>query len=597
MRRTFALGLLSVMSVGGLAEGAEPVTITDLAPKDTMLLLSADAWPQARKALDESGMGELWDEPSVKAFVGRLIDTEFGSGEVEEMMAWFEDLEIDLKDLGEPRGATGMAMYGVMTDGELRMEMLVHADFGDGAAELESDLETMLDDLMDRDEVEWDTEGHGDRDIHIVKLVEEDDDDAEEDMWAPEPSLMERMAAEGMYICRVDQHVLLASEMDHLKSAIDRIEGDRLESVGESRLYNEARAQHADDVHLFGAFMLPDVMRESIEADMAQEMMLPLPVGNPVEALGLLSFEAAGVGCVFDADDAMTEMTIGVLVPEKKGIFKLLGRAADGFDPPPFIGADTASVFRIAVQFSEVIGLVEKIAEGFPPELAGQMQAAMEFFKQNFGPVFRTMGPEVYIAQTYSRPLGAESMRQVIAIRATDALAVSNAIAPIAPMAAMEPRDFQGNQIFEDPTGQGIGIGFGYVFIGAVEDIENAMRQAGNPDGARLATEDRFARATGPLVGESVLASYSDMRQAIEYLYWQWNNMEAVWKAQLDAMGLDAEMREMMEDAGPATPEWVDSLPPMDLLLKYLGDSVFEIEPTPDGYRGRSLILRPDAAG
>ncbi len=64
--------------------------------------------------------------------------------------------------------------------------------------------------------------------------------------------------------------------------------------------------------------------------------------------------------------------------------------------------------------------------------------------------------------------------------------------------------------------------------------------------------------------------------------------------AQLKEWGLDdAMIDEDLAEFREHLPEWQKHLPPMDLILKHVGDTVYNLSPTPDGFRGRWLILKP----
>jgi hypothetical protein len=216
-------------------------------------------------------------------------------------------------------------------------------------------------------------------------------------------------------------------------------------------------------------------------------------------------------------------------------------------------------------------------------------------------PALEALGPGVQFMTTYKQPLGVGSSATLFAIDVKDQGAIQNTISFLSGQAPgmLEPRDFEGNTIYSANLPMGdvelaLGVGFNKVFVGPTVAVENAMRLAGHPgDSAKLADEPRFRDAARLLSADAVLYSFTDVEQALRWAYWQSENADKILEQQAEKWGLSDEdkeeylktVREAKKDAPP--------LPPMDAVVSHFGDTVAELRPTPDGFRGRTLMLKP----
>jgi hypothetical protein len=165
----------------------------------------------------------------------------------------------------------------------------------------------------------------------------------------------------------------------------------------------------------------------------------------------------------------------------------------------------------------------------------------------------------------------------------------------------LEPRDFEGNTIYTAQLPMGgadmaLGVGFSKVFVGPGPAVENAMRLAGHPgDSAKLADEPRFRDAARLLSPDAVLYSFTDVEQTLRWSYWQAENVDKIMEQQLEKWGLDDEQKEeYLKSIRDAKKEQAP-LPPMESVIGHFGDTVAELRATPDGFRGRTLMLKPRA--
>lgn len=586
------------------AQDGERQTLARIAPPDTAAIIVADNWPGMKASMDRSGLGALWREPDVKRFIESLFESPDADEGVGRFKTWMEELDISWDDFEEPTGAVGAALiFRPDADAEAGMpdarkaHIIVMGDFGEGLEKNHTTLVTMLDDMEERGHIEIDEDEYGGATITTITILEKEEEEAEPepDEWQWDVEEEEPFDYDKVFMAGVDGVLLLATELNAIEQAIDRIEGVEDESLADDAMYIKSLAQHPENPEAFGAIYFREDIRRMIGETFGGMLMFFVPPGtDAADLLGVKPVQSVSIGQRFDTDLAMAEQTWAMVLPEKKGLFKLVDEPVAGFEPPSFAGPDAASVTRAAIGFDEVFPLVRDMVASLPEHMQAQFGPWMDEIARQYEPIFNTLGPEVYFANTIQRPLSIESERTVVAVRVKDSVALTNALSPIMAQTGTEARDFQGNQLYDMDGQMAFGVGFGFLFIGPTPDVENAMRLASAPDGPRLAAEDRFMRAVSPLGRESIVAGYSDLRQTMEFAYWALGEQQRLWEEQMNDPDM-AEHMEFMEAMKP--PAWIERLPPVELLIRHLGDSVYEIGPSPDGYRGRSLLLRPNNQG
>ncbi len=584
-------------------ERAERIGITELAPRDSFLILSIPDYPAAKAALDRSGLGRLWAEPEIRAFLVSMFKEELSEDDSRGgPWGWFAE-NIDPDDLREPTGAAGLALFPAKApdpdnNKEVdRVQGILIAEFGEDAEALIETIRDALERLETAGHLTLDDDEHDDVPIIIINIVEPKEDAApDDDMFAPRPD-RSMDAFKTLMLAHSEGCVVVSTNRPALEQALDRLAGGRAESIGELPVYRTAAAQHPAGQHaMIIAIASPYVratLQEGFEAPMS---MLPVPLSPEavVDALGVGAIEAAGIGVRFDTDAGVMEQSLALLAPQKRGLLNLFDDGLVTFEPPAFVPADAMGVWSLALRFDRVTELLRAVMRALPPEMREQ---ALAGFDQTVAPILGSLGSQLHVVQTLSRPIGPDSASSFVAIRLVDPLSLANSINGFAPMLQLTPRDFEGNQIFEaqNPGQPSIAIGFDHVFIGPTEAIENALRLASRPETPRLAGAERFTRAVRPLAGNAAFYYYDNFDESLAWEYWSIQNAEKAFIAQLQQWGVDAETQEeFLADFREAQPKWQQNLPPLELLLEHLGDTVMELRPTPDGFRGRAIILRPE---
>lgn len=609
MRRTLAAALVLVfcaLLVPHARAQNEKVAIADVAPLESFFVVNIPDWPRAKTALLRSEVGKLWAEPEVKAFVDEFMKEELGDREsgAGEVWAWFEK-NVDLEDLREPTGGVGVTVFAEPKEGGANansrethdVHLLAVADFGEHAEAMMTMLADIFERLQKDGHIKLDESDYEGTDIYIVTIVptedeeDEDMDFGDEDDDEPKPMMVARSGA----------GIMVSSSRRALETAIDLAagRGGNADTLADNRTYAAALAQHPDGSHAMVVGIASEFVRGQIKGGIEAMLAMFAPPGageGLVGALGIGAVEAFGVGLRMDTEAGTAEQSIGILAPRKQGLLTLVDSRLDAFTPPAFVPADAMSVYSAAVRFDRIPEVLRSIIKALPPEMQTQAGGMEAFIDTQLTPITNALGSELHVVQVVPRPFEPREHPPLIAIRVKDALAIANFINQYAPMMGMAARVFEGNQIFqrEDDDSFALGIGFDHVFVGGAVGVENAFRLASRPDAQRLASAERFRLAAGAVAEGGAFYSYSNTAESMEHTYWQLQNAEKIYEAQIADWGLDEEMRkEFIESFREEQPGWTGKLPPLQVLMRHLGDSVTEIRPTPDGFRGRTIFLRP----
>ena len=600
------------------ALGADALTIADIAPKKSALVVGVDDFTAMKAAFDRTGMKDIMDDPSVHAWFKDA--TKEGTDKLTQML---ESIDTKMEDLSVPTGAAGFAawMQEQKEPTDPPFGFIAMGDFGDNAAKMHETLMAAFEKGEEKNQLTMKHEDFGKTEIFTLTQVKQEaageeaeaDEDADDwEGWEDEAAAA-APTIETVYYARLGSRLMVSSVVADLENAIDRIDaGKALEAVRDSDDFHAARAQVG--THDGYAVLLTNPIFEGMaaEAKKIAEAGGGAPAVMPMlDALGIVDVHAVTMGLKFDTDDGMMESRYGVLTPKMRGLLSLFDVAPASFDPPAFIGADAATFTMFQMKLSNLMNVLQEVVQSLPADQAQQFGMVLPMAQGFVGPMLSAMGSQIYMSQGYSQPYGPESKKTLVAISAANPDALSAAMAQSAAQIGLVSRDFQGTQVWSMPPDSQIGammgtvpdvavaIGFGSMFVGPEAVVENALRlaaQGGKEDAVSLANEKRFQAAKGAVAPKGFSFSYTNLGRTIEYAKWYMDNFDSIMKAQMQQMlGEidDPDIKRMMEENQPEKPDWMKDLPNLDIIAKHMGDSVTEFNRSDDGMRGRTVWLRP----
>ncbi|MBX3315983.1 MAG: hypothetical protein KF902_03855 [Phycisphaeraceae bacterium] len=612
MRRPSMTALLSTASLtllAGLCHAADPV-IADVAPTESMLVVSVKDWAALKAQFDRTGMKTLWSTNEIQALVKELAK-DAASG-FDEML---QELGVTKDDMVYPSGSIGMAMFFAQSidavasqintlEGDLEIDAILLADFGENADKFADLIEKVCDFASDKHGAEIRQTPHSGHNItSIIRQADAEADTAnDEDFDFPGVGMMmpfeSDSGAYSIHIVRLGSTYLAGDSLDSVQSAIDRAADAGRPSIAEDTIYIKSLAQHPADAGATVFFRAGDAWKLFATNTTAQQREWDETAPDMTimfDTLGLLSIQAASFGIRLDTAAAMAEATIGILVPEKKGILSLLSRGTPSFQTPSFVPADVSAISQIVVDFSRIPAIARGVIETLPEDTRAQARMALAQAEPIALPIIEALGSDIYIAQTITQPLSPDSQKTLFAIRITDSLVFTNLATAFGAQIGLQVREFQGTQIFEqDMIGIAGGISPEWLLIGQTPDVEDALRRLSAPGDDQLNAQPEFRSAVTMLRGDAVLNQYQDTERTIRYTIWSLQNADKIVDAQLDALEIDEEFKQQIREArGSDQRDWARLLPPPELITEHIGDTVAELRPTPDGFRGQTLMLRP----
>ncbi|MBL0927593.1 MAG: hypothetical protein IBJ11_08065 [Phycisphaerales bacterium] len=625
--RRFSFGSkLAAAAVAALALAApalaEKLSITDLAPKNSILVAGIHDYKTMRASFDKTGLKAIWDEPTVKAWAKKhFVDK--ATKQFDNVM---KEINADKDDVVEPTGMVGMAFWidaNAQDPSKSTPSFLLAADYGDGAEKMHKVLTSAIERGEKDKKFTVKEEKFGAHTITHLTFPKPSKDDAEAErereremgMDPLERALEDSMPPiENLFYARAGGSLLASSSLVGLESAIDRLDGKSGPSA-EDNPDLKATLDQLGETHMFAAalieplYQLTDLVhKQSVaaheKAAKNPDEFAPTPpvdVRAILNAVGLGDTRAASAGVRFDASEGQAVSSFGVLIPKKKGLYTLMDPPAAPFTPPAFVAADAASVSMLQFDFGGLFGVLDSALAALPKEMAEQAKPFLEMGRPTAAPILSNLGPEAYIVQTLERPFGPKSEKTTFALRVKDPAPIKEGLAQL----PLEARDFQGNQIWAPPEGMGadqdiaLSLAGGYLFVGPAKGVENAVRSIAAPPASTLAADAAFKKSMTPLKTSGLSFSYVNLRQQLDYYKWTAANMDKVIEAQFESLknGADPDSKkwheEMVKSAKEEIPAWMKDLPDLELIAKHLGDSITEVHATPDGYRGRSILLRP----
>lgn len=560
----------------------EPVDIARLAPADSWVFLTVPDWPRLIDASKASGLEGLWNEPSVREFLNKLFDEDF-----KEFKEALDAIDAKPEDLVQPTGGVGAAIFDAPgAEGGATVNLVAAADFGDRADAAQELLDKAIDAAVDDRRLEIKEDRYGEAKVLTLTLLEPEDvgpgDDADDEFDFEEPETGFFAGHTEMFLARLGGAFVASTNLAALENALDSLSGDDIDALADAPAYADTLAQHGGGSLACAGLMLPPLLASMAE-NMAESGVLPpdADMNAVLRVLGLGDVQSISLGLSPGLGEVAACQTAGVLATQKRGLVALFDFPDAPLSPPTFVGPDSASFTRFSVNFPRLLPLVREVVGTLPRQTRGFIEQQVEALSQLAGPVLESMGPEVYIATSFTMPFSETSERQVVAVPVRDGALVGNLLEPLG---VWDSTDFQGHTIWR-PTQEGmgvpsIGVGFGHLFLGPAPGVEALMRNAANPGGPRLADEPRFQRAARALNSDAPIFAYAETEPSLRYLSWQVQNapgeVEATPFSPLDPLGA-----------------LKGKLPPVEVLIKHLGDTVWSLRSTPDGFRGTLLWLRP----
>ena len=603
------------LTLGAAPALAQDLTIADLAPAKTSVLVGVDDFERANDAFQRSGTDRLWNDPELRQWF-------------EDQMAEFTDdlddfmrtIDADIEDIAPPTGMAGLAVW--LIDGmededapQMFLRSLMAADFGENADSVHDVIVKALENGEDEDALRWEEDDFAGGTIWTIEPLETDEDDAGDGMddeWGDwdefDQPADESLDYEAYYYARVGSALMVSTDLKAIENAMARLDGDGFDSLAGNASFTRLMPR-GDNHHAYVVFntdpmyQLADTV-QTREDEAAAGFQAAPPLMTILDATGASEVRGGSLGITFDADNGAVSFDSLVNVPALRGMMSLINAEPAPFAPPAFVGPDVASVAMYQFKFDELLPTLQRVVNNLPAQFAQQLGPQLQMGSNMIGPIFGSMGSKVYVVSSYTRPYSATSTEFLFAIEATDTQTLTNQLSAMGPQFGLQGRDFNGNQIFSTQPGMlgpasfSVGIGFGNVFIGPDAAVENALRQAeqaGKTPG--LVDEEGFKDSMRALGDSGLSFTWTSLSETIDYLEWQQDNIDAIIDQQVQAMFGDfddEEFKNQMRESMREQFKPLETFPAFDTIRDIYGDMVGDMRVTDEGLRGRFYLLRAD---
>jgi hypothetical protein len=301
---------------------------------------------------------------------------------------------------------------------------------------------------------------------------------------------------------------------------------------------------------------------------------------------------SVGVG----GSEAQVEVTSGILVKgDRMGVLALPDPAKAAAAPPRFVPNDALGYGTIQLQLRDVMKLIETVASNVPEEMSEMIDPTLQQYGPDLRKAFDALGPEVHvIVRTAPAEDGGDPEDQgVYAVTCRDEQAVTGLLNLFLPEAGFEPRDFNGNTIFDAPDGDDcMGFGGGMFYMGSSPVVEQCLRGGEQGLGDSAACKQSLAAVgTDPVLGWG----YTDLVAAIDA------GRQSLLASAKRAEGrmVPKDQREIADRVGLDVPDGiVEELGEIDAksLSEGFGPMQWDMRAVSDGLRMRVRLLKPARA-
>mgnify|MGYP001807809805 CR=1 FL=1 len=546
------------------------ITIAEIAPKNTVFVAGTNNMQMMVDQAKASGLMDIWEDERLKKMRDQMTE------QVLDGMSEFKD-KMDIEEMPPwPNGAVGIAVFSV-TDPETGFTdpgLMAYANYsGDAMAPAKEMLDKLIETAQQDGHLKVEDSDLAGADVRILRPVN--------------PGEMQDL--EAVYLYDQDGHFLAGTDSESVAQAIEVIGGGDLEMLSSDSNYQGVQ-EMVGAKGGYAYMMMPAFWNWVASMDTTGMFFMMQPTIDSLVG----DLKSVGWSMSMEHGSAMMEGQMAAYMPDgKSGLMSLMGKNAPRGDLPGFVSSNTISVSEMSIDFAGIMPMVQKIIRS-SPMLAMQAQDMMTEWEPRLTKLFGSMGTRVYNVTSATKPYSLDTINSTYALECKDAQSFETALAEIAPMAGMQPRDFVGNRIYsmggmmQGGGGFSIGIGGGWVFMGSDQAVEQGLRSAGNADAGSLSTNANFRTAIAVLPGDSFCAwSYTELVEYVEVMSVEIRESQKMMLDQIrqfDPEGADEMAREMAED---------DPMQQMDmeLLREYFGAVVSDFKSVDNGFVGKFYVL------
>ncbi|MGA0173496.1 MAG: hypothetical protein ACO3NL_07585 [Phycisphaerales bacterium] len=574
---------LSIVAFALPAMAAPPLSIRDVAPKSSAIVVGGDDLKAAWTRLQETPLWGLWSSEEMQAAIKPVL---------EELREASKEMATELgrpdDELSMP-ASFGLAIFTQM-DEEIGFErpfVLGFVDWGDDAGSLEI-VEAMFD-QAEKDGGLQRTDLKGEV-VRVVSLGDEDEEEMDDDFG--DPFGMDPMSGladfDNIYLMKNGSRHLLASDLVVLEDLLAAIDGKAVEPIGTTNDFKDTYGLLGDpDVY---AMLLTSNLQKMLASGEAAFM---LATAQPILSQVFGDIRAHAVGMSVDQGGAMVDQRLAMTVPgPKKGLLSLITMDTAVEPPPAMVPSDAIGYGRMNIRFDAIVPTLREIVAGLGEMEREQMEGMLMQFAPMMEQAFGAMEPTVRIYNSVRMPVDVDSMETLVAIPCTDLTRLEPLVAMMGPGMGLMRRDFQGQAIYSDEfSPMAIGLGQGHLFLGPAAAVEQSLRGVPADDeglaGAAWAKAALEALGNERVVGFGMTDLVEQIRMQREMMKMLGGEMPGFGDMDLD-LGDDSGLPSV--DMGEI--DFEKMLDP-ELWKRFTGPAVWDFTVGDRGFTTRSRMMAP----
>ena len=361
-----SLFVASVSCFAPAVFAADALTIRDLAPDNSVLVVGLDDIHGTLNRLGPTAFGKLWNDPAiaedVKKFKGLLdksiVDASAEAGIAREDVTWPSSAGFALMtELDEELGIPTL-QFVFFCDWSAEAEKA--AKFCDAVIEKMQKAAKEAGNEMKADEV------RGRRVLtSATKSGDDEKSDADGDGGADDEEDLMGMGmpdiAPKEFCMSSDKgRIFVASSKESMDMLLGRVDGDHAKSIGDSATFKGATELSGGTQDMY-AVLMTDAAKPLLA--MAPQFMLVEPLIK--RFFGNIQAWSFGM----HANDGVFESCAGIYVPDGKvGLLSLVDTASEPKSAPAVVPSDAMSYGRMNLRFDRIVPMIDEVIAGLPAE-------------------------------------------------------------------------------------------------------------------------------------------------------------------------------------------------------------------------------------
>lgn len=445
MRAALRLVLAGWLGLAGLSlvavEGRAATPPEKVLPDSTIALLKINNAAALRDSFKQSQFGQLWSDPSLKAWRDGLAEqvAEAGKSLKSKIGVTYKEL-LDL-----PQGPASIAVLR-RDDPKLPIAVVISADAGKNAATMAGVLEKASK-QAEGGGAKIATESFKGANLHVIQPPQKKDGGKDDDR--PEPPVVWTQQGTTFFI---------SSDIDAIKDLVAHADG-RDDSISGNETYVQSLKKLGSDAQVVWFIDLAKVLKLVVQAN-------PAAKGNPAQAQqvdtliqmsGLKNLKAAAGSFVLNSGGYDSVSKTIILSPgPAQGLLKVFRLPAVSLRPESWVPATVASYQSYSWDLDAAYTAINDLVNMFQPGALDVLEQSLvgpnggeplKFQKDLFGP----LGDRFTIISDFKKPIKEDNQRMLLGVALEDSKAFQNTLTKIIGLAGAAPktREFQGSTIYD----------------------------------------------------------------------------------------------------------------------------------------------------